>query len=162
MTEGNEVPLILVLCTGNSCRSHLAEGILRAAAGESGRFRSSRVAALCARPRTARPPRTGLEEKSGPERDCSGQRLARPRRQDRAFLDELLDAWVTDAGYTRSIAAAGSGALTKMSVLAPSPTLLNVGSSALERWRAASSTTRDRLRFAGRFSAAKRVAGLTA
>jgi len=82
--------------------------------------------------------------------------------QDRAFLDELLDAWVTDAGYTRSIAAAGSGALTKMSVLAPSPTLLNVGSSALERWRAASSTTRDRLRFAGRFSAAKRVAGLTA
>ena len=26
-------PLILVLCTGNSCRSHLAEGFLRAAAG---------------------------------------------------------------------------------------------------------------------------------
>jgi len=25
-------PLILILCTGNSCRSHLAEGILRAAA----------------------------------------------------------------------------------------------------------------------------------
>jgi len=30
-------PLILVLCTGNSCRSHLAEGILRAALGD--RFR---------------------------------------------------------------------------------------------------------------------------
>ena len=32
-----ELPLILVLCTGNSCRSHLAEGFLRAAS--SGKFR---------------------------------------------------------------------------------------------------------------------------
>lgn len=27
-------PLILILCTGNSCRSHLAEGFLRAFAGD--------------------------------------------------------------------------------------------------------------------------------
>ena len=30
----NKKPTVLILCTGNSCRSHLAEGFLRAAAGD--------------------------------------------------------------------------------------------------------------------------------
>jgi arsenate reductase (thioredoxin) len=34
-------PLILILCTGNSCRSHLAEGLLRAAVGDQIRVASA-------------------------------------------------------------------------------------------------------------------------
>ena len=36
-----EKPLILILCTGNSCRSHLAEGILRQKAGDLIRVESA-------------------------------------------------------------------------------------------------------------------------
>lgn len=42
---GADLPMVLVLCTGNSCRSHLAEGFLRAAS--RGRFR---VASAGSRP----------------------------------------------------------------------------------------------------------------
>ena len=45
MSSETPAPLVLVLCTGNSCRSHLAEGILRTAA--RGRFR---VASAGSRP----------------------------------------------------------------------------------------------------------------
>ena len=32
--RSTEKPLVLILCTGNSCRSHMGEGILRQAAGD--------------------------------------------------------------------------------------------------------------------------------
>ena len=37
----NSKPVVLILCTGNSCRSHLAEGILRHAAGDLIEVRSA-------------------------------------------------------------------------------------------------------------------------
>jgi arsenate reductase len=37
----NSKPTILILCTGNSCRSHIAEGFLRAALGDFAQVQSA-------------------------------------------------------------------------------------------------------------------------
>ena len=41
MAASSEAPLVLILCTGNSCRSHIAEGILRVAVGDVVRVASA-------------------------------------------------------------------------------------------------------------------------
>ena len=37
----NSKPTILILCTGNSCRSHIGEGILRTALGDLANVQSA-------------------------------------------------------------------------------------------------------------------------
>ena len=83
-----ELPLILVLCTGNSCRSHLAEGILRAAS--SGAFR---VASAGSKPAGYVHP-LGIEAMKEIGIDIS---VHRSKHLDE-FLGELVETVITVCG----------------------------------------------------------------
>lgn len=82
-------PTVLILCTGNSCRSHLAEGILRAAAGEWLEVRSagSKPAGY------VHPLAVQVMKEIGI--DISGQRS----KHLNEFLDEPIETVITLCGH---------------------------------------------------------------
>ena len=84
----SDSPLVLVLCTGNSCRSHMAEAILRRASG--GRFR---VASAGSRPTgTVHPLAIRVLEESG--YDLGGHRS----KHLAEFLTQPVDTVITVCG----------------------------------------------------------------
>jgi arsenate reductase len=82
-------PLVLILCTGNSCRSQMAEGILRAHAGEIIRVESAGSAP------TGQVHPLAIEVMREIGIDISGYRS----KHLNEFLDEPVHTVITVCGY---------------------------------------------------------------
>jgi arsenate reductase (thioredoxin) len=89
MNSDPSTPLVLILCTGNSCRSHLAEGMLRAAA--KGRFR---VASAGSKPAGYVHP-LAVRAMAEIGIDLSGHRS----KHMNEFLDQPVETVVTVCGH---------------------------------------------------------------